>query len=94
MTMRSISFKYPGTDRMILTDATVTVTLGSRAVLLGANGAGKSTFLKLLVGDLELMEDDGAGGPPKGHLHPDHTHDLTPLSPPPYPCCALPSPAG
>ena len=40
----------------------VTVTLGSRAVLLGANGAGKSTFLKLIVGDLELEADEGHKG--------------------------------
>ena len=33
---------------------------------------GKSTFLKLLVGDLELMEDDGAGGPPKGEAWKHH----------------------
>ena len=62
MTMSSISFKYPDTERWILTDATVTVTLGSRAVLLGANGAGKTTFLKLLVGDLELDAEVGHKG--------------------------------
>ena len=61
LTMKSVSFKYPGTDRMILTDATATLTLGSRSVLLGANGAGKSTFLKLVVGDLELSEEDTNG---------------------------------
>jgi len=47
MTMKSISFKYEGTEKWILTDVTVAVTLGSRTVLLGANGAGKTTFLKL-----------------------------------------------
>ena len=62
MTMQNISFKYPDTERWILTDATVTVTLGSRAVLLGANGAGKTTFLKLLVGDLELEAEQGHKG--------------------------------
>ena len=62
MTMKNISFRYPGTERWILTDATVTVTLGSRAVLLGANGAGKTTFLKLLVGDLELDLEAGHKG--------------------------------
>ena len=62
LTMKSISFRYKGTERWILTDATVTVTLGSRAVLLGANGAGKSTFLKLIVGDLDLEPGDGHKG--------------------------------
>ena len=63
MTMKNISFRYKeGDGRWILTDASVTVTLGSRAVLLGANGAGKSTFLKLLVGDLELEAAEGHKG--------------------------------
>jgi elongation factor 3 len=57
MTMKGVHFRYPGTEKWVLTDANVTVTLGSRAVLLGANGAGKTTFLKLLVGDLELVEE-------------------------------------
>ncbi len=59
MTLKDISFKYDGTDKTILTKASATVTLGSRAVLVGANGAGKSTFLKLLVGDLEPNEGVG-----------------------------------
>ena len=74
LTMKEICYKYPGTDKWILQDATVTVTLGSRAVLLGANGAGKSTFLKLIVGDLEMMEDDGSPDllPPKGEAWKHH----------------------
>jgi len=74
LTMKDVQYKYSGTDRWILSEATVTVTLGSRAVLLGANGAGKSTFLKLIVGDLEMMEDDGTPdlGPPKGEAWKHH----------------------
>jgi len=59
MTLKDVSFKYDDTDKLILSKASATVTLGSRAVLVGANGAGKSTFLKLMVGDLEPNE--GAG---------------------------------
>jgi elongation factor 3 len=62
LTMKNISFRYKGTEKWILTDASVSVTLGSRAVLLGANGAGKSTFLKLIVGDLELEAAEGHKG--------------------------------
>merc|ERR1719460_283465 len=62
MTLSNICFRYQGTERWILTDASVTLTLGSRAVLLGANGAGKTTFLKLLVGDLELDLEAGHKG--------------------------------
>ena len=48
-----------GTSKEVLSDATVSVTLGSRVVLLGANGAGKTTFLKILVGDLEATQGKG-----------------------------------
>ncbi|EOD04238.1 hypothetical protein EMIHUDRAFT_466248 [Emiliania huxleyi CCMP1516] len=63
------SFKYPETDRYILKEVDATVTLGSRAVIVGGNGSGlstllvvgtcKSTFLKLLIGDLEPEEGQG-----------------------------------
>jgi len=59
MTLKGISFTYDGTEREILTDASVSVTLGSRVVLLGANGAGKTTFLKILVGDLPVTSGKG-----------------------------------
>ena len=49
MTLKDIAFQYEGAEKRILEKANATVTLGSRAVLLGANGAGKSTFLKLIV---------------------------------------------
>ena len=38
----------------------VQLTLGSRAVIIGGNGSGKSTVLKLLIGDLEPEEGVGA----------------------------------
>ena len=59
MTLKDVSFKYEGTDKLILSKASATVTLGARVVLVGANGAGKSTFLKLMVGDLEPNEGGG-----------------------------------
>ena len=37
---------------------TVGLTLGSRTVIIGGNGSGKSTALKLLIGDLEPEEGD------------------------------------
>jgi len=59
MTLKKCSFKYPETDRYILKEVDATVTLGSRAVIVGGNGSGKSTFLKLLIGDLEPEEGQG-----------------------------------
>ncbi|MFI5721541.1 ABC transporter ATP-binding protein [Streptomyces cyaneofuscatus] len=48
--LESVSFAYPGTDRLILDDVSLTIPAGSTAALVGENGAGKSTLVKLLCG--------------------------------------------
>ena len=65
MTLKEVSFKYPETDKPILNKVTGTLTLGSRCVIVGGNGSGKSTTLKLLIGDLE--PDEGVGEVWKHH---------------------------
>jgi len=54
--LKNVSFSYPGTEKLVLDNVTVKLSMASRVALLGPNGAGKTTLLKLLVGDL-----DGAG---------------------------------
>ena len=44
-----VSFAYPGTDRMVLKNINLTTRPGETAVLVGLNGAGKTTFIKLLT---------------------------------------------
>jgi elongation factor 3 len=51
--MRGVSFGYPGTEKKILNDVTLQVSLNSRVACVGPNGAGKSTMIKLLTGELE-----------------------------------------
>jgi ATP-binding cassette, subfamily F, member 3 len=51
-----VHFGYPGLD--ILTGASLLVRPGERLALLGPNGTGKSTALKLLVGELEPDRGD------------------------------------
>jgi elongation factor 3 len=51
--MRGVHFGYTGTDRKILNDVTLQVSLNSRVACVGPNGAGKSTMIKLLTGELE-----------------------------------------
>jgi ATP-binding cassette subfamily B protein len=43
-----VSFRYPGTDRNALTDISLHLTSGSVVALVGDNGAGKSSLVKLL----------------------------------------------
>ena len=43
-----VSFVYPGTERAVLTDLSFTISPGEALAIVGANGAGKSTIVKLL----------------------------------------------
>jgi len=44
-----ISFAYPGTDRLVLDDVNVELPAGRVVAIVGENGAGKTTFVKLLA---------------------------------------------
>ncbi len=46
---RNVSFRYPGTERDVLKNINLTIRPGETAVLVGLNGAGKTTFIKLLT---------------------------------------------
>ena len=45
---RNVSFKYPGSDTYVLKNVSTTLRAGRKQALVGANGAGKTTFVKLL----------------------------------------------
>lgn len=45
----NVTFKYPGTDAVILKDFTLKIKPGDKIALIGVNGAGKTTFVKLLL---------------------------------------------
>jgi ATP-binding cassette, subfamily B, bacterial len=46
---RNVSFHYPGSKRLILTGLDFRIEPGERVALVGENGRGKTTFVKLLA---------------------------------------------
>jgi ATP-binding cassette subfamily B protein len=48
ITFRDVTFRYPGTDRTVLEGVNLTFPAGSTVAIVGENGAGKSTIVKLL----------------------------------------------
>lgn len=50
MTIRDLSFSYPGDTRLILQGIDLEVAAGEFVCLLGQSGCGKSTILRLLAG--------------------------------------------
>merc|ERR1719335_888782 len=49
--MNNITFQYPTKDKPTIMDVNLTVSQVSRVAVIGANGAGKSTAIKVLVGE-------------------------------------------
>jgi ATP-binding cassette subfamily B protein len=57
-----VSFKYPGTDALVLNDVNLDLPAGAVVAVVGENGAGKSTLVKLLA---KMYE------PTAGHIYID-----------------------
>merc|ERR1719199_1250883 len=54
--MNNITFQYPSKDKPTIMDVSLTVSQVSRVAVIGANGAGKSTAIKVLVGEQKPTE--------------------------------------
>ena len=48
MEFRNVSFKYPGTDIYALRNVNLKFKIGQRLAVVGMNGSGKTTFIKLM----------------------------------------------
>merc|ERR1712205_293012 len=49
--MNNVTFTYPTKTKPTIMDVSLTVSQVSRVAVIGANGAGKSTAIKVLVGE-------------------------------------------
>jgi len=50
ITLRDLSFRYPGTQRSVLSSVSLTMPAGTTVAVVGENGSGKTTLVKLLLG--------------------------------------------
>jgi ATP-binding cassette, subfamily B, bacterial len=48
ITLHNVSFRYPGTDKDILSSVNLHLPAGATVAIVGENGAGKTTLVKLL----------------------------------------------
>lgn len=55
---RKVNFKYPETERYILKDFSLTLHPKTSYAIVGVNGAGKTTFTKLLTGMYDNYEGE------------------------------------
>jgi ATPase subunit of ABC transporter with duplicated ATPase domains len=53
VTVEELSFTYPGADRPVLDNVNFNVEAGERIAIIGQNGVGKTTLMRLLAGELQ-----------------------------------------
>ena len=53
-----VSFKYPRSEQYVLKDINLTITSGEHLSVVGLNGAGKTTFIKLLCRLYDVTEGE------------------------------------
>lgn len=58
---RGVSYRYPLTDAYRIRDISFTIRKGEKVAFVGENGAGKTTFVKLLTGMLEPSAGGASG---------------------------------
>lgn len=51
-----VSFKYPGSDVYVIRDLTMKFEIGEKMAIVGKNGSGKTTFIKLLCRLYDVTE--------------------------------------
>lgn len=55
---KNVSFQYPGSNDYVFRELNLTIPKGQRLALVGHNGAGKSTFIKLLLRLYDVTEGE------------------------------------
>lgn len=53
MSVEKLSFGYPGGEGLVLNNLSFNVEAGDRIAIIGPNGVGKTTLMRLLAGELQ-----------------------------------------
>jgi len=53
VSVEALGFRYPGADADVLKNVSFSVEAGERIAVIGANGIGKTTLMRLLAGELQ-----------------------------------------
>ena len=56
--LKNVSFRYPGKNKNILTNINLTIKHNEKIAIVGLNGAGKTTFVKLICGYYDPTEGE------------------------------------
>ena len=51
--VENLSFAYPGSERKVFNNLSFTINAGEKIAIIGENGVGKTTLLKLLMGEVQ-----------------------------------------
>ena len=52
----NVSFKYPGSEQYVIKNLNLKFVIGKKMAIVGKNGSGKSTFIKLLCRLYDVTE--------------------------------------
>lgn len=63
LSTESIAFHYPEQEKNLLEDISLSILPQDRIAIIGKNGRGKSTFLKMLAGELRPLEGSITSSP-------------------------------
>ena len=58
ISLRDITYRYPGTEKLILDHAELEIPVGTALGIVGASGAGKTTLVDILLGLLTIEEGE------------------------------------
>jgi ATPase subunit of ABC transporter with duplicated ATPase domains len=62
----NLAYAHPGGD-LLFTDVSFRLAPGRHAGLIGTNGVGKSTLMRVLAGELEALDGDSSSGSSQAH---------------------------